>query len=143
MKNLKFIPFLMVIFLLATSCSKEKKIEKNLYKKEGKWNITTFTYSEFENNVLVDKETYGNVGSFVFNKNKTGIMTTNFDGDVYSEAFTWTNSENEITIISGNDAIIFKIISESKKSMELEFTDSYSYDGVSYKDVTTLKLDKE
>jgi hypothetical protein len=144
MKILKFIPFLLAFLFIAASCNKQKQIQKNLYKKEGKWNITTYTITEFENNVQVGKESYGNVGYYVFNKNGTGVLTITFDGDVETHPFAWTNTEKEITMLmDGSYTVIYKILNESKKSMELEYTDIYSSGGTNYKGVNVVKLDKQ
>lgn len=143
MKKLKFLPLIALLLFVSASCNKQKQLEKTLFKKNGTWNINTFTYTGYEDNVLYYNETFSNAGTFVFAENGTGTATFTIDGDTDVNAFTWTNTEDKITIVIDGDAIIFDVKDQSKSTMELENTDSYTDMGISYRDVTNMKLEKK
>jgi hypothetical protein len=143
MKKIKILPILALIFLVATACSKQKKLERTLHKKNGTWNIDSYNYNEYENNVLVSSQTYVNAGTYVFADNGTGTATFKIDGDSEVNAFTWTNTDDKITTIIDGEVIIFNVKNQSKKEMELEYLYEYEFLGDVYKFVVLLKMTKE
>lgn len=137
-KLLLVLPFFVLVF---TACSKEKRIERHLVRKEGKWNVSTYDYKYYYNNTFYPNEsyTYTGAGNFVFEKNGTYIWTTIMDGDTDISTGTWENTADELTLVQNSFALKFKILEESKKEMKLEYTES---DGIE-KEVYTLTLEKD
>ncbi|MDF3029194.1 MAG: hypothetical protein K0S23_3501 [Fluviicola sp.] len=142
MKNTAKLLLVLSLFALGfTGCSKEKRIERHLVRKEGKWNVDTYDYKYYYNNTFYPNEsfTYSAAGNFVFEKNGTYVWTTIMDGDTDVSAGTWENTADELTLVQNSFALKFKILEESKKEMKLEYTDS---DGIE-KEVYTLTLKKD
>lgn len=98
MKKLALV--LMVTALsVASSCSKEKKITKSLWKPEGTWNVTNSSYgiysmgtyntstSSYEDSLTIASGDY-NGSTFVFEK---------FDNSAYEGKGTFTTADTSIT----------------------------------------------
>ncbi len=134
---------LVFLFIVLHGCSKDKRIENRLSSKTGKWNIELFTESSYTNNTLDYSDSYANAGNMVFDDNGTLIWTFILDGftDVYGGS--WSNSKDDITIIVDGEGLVFKIKEYSRNEIELESTDQYTYDGITYKYVNYLKLKKD
>lgn len=141
MKITKLLLLLSIVALGFTGCSKEKRIEKNLVRKEGKWNVQTYDYKYYYSNTYYPNESfsYSNAGNIVFEKNGTYIWTFTADGSSDISTGTWSNTADELTLIEDSDALKFKILDESRKEMKLEYTES---DGIE-KEVYTLTLKKD
>lgn len=159
MKNLKFLVFGILFIGLAvlSSCKKENRIEKNLWKGDGTWNIdvyefkSTSTYFTNDN----DESYYQNAGTIQFKKDGTGFF--NFQGDIYPT--TYSNTDKVLTITlkdeSGNtqyDDVLTYEMEWKKNKMDLTsfYKDTYSTsDGsggtvsVTYTERTTMKLSKK
>lgn len=108
MKPIHFTLFL--IFLITfSSCKKEKRIEKNLWKKGGHWNV------EY---LLLEKpstdEVFFNCGVYTFKKDGTGksILTTNTD--VIIQDFDYS------LLPSGYDGYKLTLISNDSDTAEYE-----------------------
>jgi hypothetical protein len=142
MKNVtKLLLVLSIIAVGFSSCSKEKRIERQLIKKEGKWKITSVDYKYYVNNDLQESANYPNAGTFEFNKNGTYVLTITVDGSPEILGGTWTNSKDDITIISDGEGSILKISDGPKKNkMTLELTDYYN--NSTDKDVYTYYLER-
>lgn len=99
MKNFKFlmIGVLFLGFAGLSSCKKEDRIEKNLWRGDGTWNIDVFelketsTYFESDNN----ESYYQNTGTIQFKKDGTGSF--NFMG--IPSPITYSNTDKVLTII--------------------------------------------
>jgi hypothetical protein len=92
MKNTAKLLLVLSLFALGfTGCSKEKRIERHLVRKEGKWNVDTYDYKYYYNNTFFPNEsyTYSAAGNFVFEKNGTYVWTTTMDGDTDVSTGTW------------------------------------------------------
>lgn len=140
MKNVTKLLLLLSVFAIGfSSCSKEKRIEKHLYSKSGKWNNTLYDYKYYESGVLQSTDAYVNAGYIEFEKDGKYSWTFIQDGDASVENGTWSNTEDKITLISNSIALEFKILEESKKDMKIEYTE---IDGSS-KEVYTLTLEKD
>lgn len=114
MKTLKLFTAFLLVTLVITSCSKENRIEKNLWKKGGDWNINYYSYSYGSDNPTspifpVETHAYDNCGSFHFGKDGSGTITFTGDGSTETAAFTYSNTENELTIIVDNVAQVYKM----------------------------------
>jgi hypothetical protein len=129
--------------LVTLSCSKEKRIERRLASKSGKWNIETYTYQYYEDGALVESGAYSDIGYFIFDEDGTVVQTYTQDGTTYSYAGTWSNTRDEITFIEDGDATVWKITDYHRNEMTLEFTDVYSINGIDYRDVYVMKLEKD
>lgn len=85
---MKTINFLLIGLLitgttLVTSCSKETKIERNLWNKGGEWNVESLVINQTSTDPADDySETIYNYGTFTFKKDGTGSFTITVDGDV-------------------------------------------------------------
>lgn len=142
MKNVTKLLFALSIIVVGfSSCSKEKRIERQLIKKDGEWKITSINYKYYVNNDLQESSNYPNAGTIEFNKNGTLVMTITVDGSPEVFGGTWSNSKDEITIISDGDASIMKIIDGPKKG-KIELEETEYYNGTGEKDVYTYNLER-
>ena len=132
-----------ILFIVLSGCSKDKRIENRLSSGSGKWNIELYTESSYTNNTLDYSDSYANAGNMVFDDNGTLIWTFILDGftDVYGGS--WSNSKDDITIIVDGEGLVFKIKEYSRKEIELEYTDEYTFNGTTNKDVLFMKLVKD
>lgn len=101
-KLIKLFNIIFAISLIA-SCSKERKIERNLYNKGGEWNISHYNYLYSSSNpgsplFLNDPESFENCGKFTFNKNGSGSVEFTVDGSE-TQSFTYSNTEDKLTIV--------------------------------------------
>lgn len=97
MKRLTFV-MLLAALAIASSCSKEKKITKSLWKGEGTWSVTASSYayysmgtyntstSSYEDSLSVSSGNY-NGSTFVFEK---------FDNSSYEGRGTFSNADTSI-----------------------------------------------
>lgn len=142
MKNVTKLLFVLSLIAFGfSSCSKEKRIERQLIKKEGKWKITSISYKYYLNNDLQQSESYANAGTMEFDKNGTVVLTFTLDGSPETFGGTWTNSKDEVTIISDGEASIMKIIDGPKKD-KLTLEETEYYNGSAEKDVYTYNLER-
>ncbi len=123
-----FLLFFTVILLGLSACSKEKKIERSLRKKDGVWEVTNYHYLSYYytgEDTLVNEKSIDNYGTFRFHNNghfqSTGQGTwNNYEG-------TWMNTENEL-VITGKDvdyygsAKVYRISEQSGNQMTLKRT---------------------
>lgn len=142
-KAIRITSLFLVLVLITAACSKEKRIERRLPSKSGKWNIESYNVIEFQNGSQTDSETYLNVGNFVFDDDGTVVETYIYDGDTDTYSGTWSNTEDKLTIVEDGDAIVYDIEDYSRKEMTLVYTDQYTIDNISYKDVVTIELVKD
>lgn len=125
--HVKILSLFAVLLIGLSACSKEKRIEKQLIKKDGKWKITSIDYKYYQNNVLGSSENYPNAGTIEFDKKGTCVLTITLSGSPEAVAGTWTNSEDNITITANGETTIMKITDGPKKGkMTLEETDYYN-----------------
>ena len=117
-------------FIVAlSSCSKENKIEKNLWKKGGDWEITQFYsyYGSFNPSVNGGMDpvpyTFNNCGSMHFGKDGNGTITFTIDGTTDSYAFKYSNTEKEMTLIIDGEARVYDL-TWSKDVITIEYNSS-------------------
>ncbi|HRP54339.1 MAG TPA: hypothetical protein PLI97_12645 [Fluviicola sp.] len=144
---MKKILFITLVTLTAFSCSKEKRIEKNLWKGDGEWEIESYSYNAVstypDDNY---SETYINCGTLTFNKNNTGIYLFNFYGDTESGIFTYSNTDDTFTWIIDGEAIVFDMTWKKNKLTLTNKTPFYYYGslaGNSGSGTTTIVLEKD
>lgn len=135
-KITSIIAIALVAMLSFTSCSKEKQLEKRLVKKEGKWNLANYSEKYYEDGDLVGDYSFANAGTFTFEKDGKGSYVFNVAGSTDSGNFTWSNTENTITI----DAMVYNIVENEKKSISFTVTESETIGGVTYADEFTYLL---
>ena len=146
MKKINFLALSIVFIGLITlsSCSKEKKIEKNLWKKGGEWNIESrtgkqtsiFAFNNFDG-------TQVNVGTYTFYKDGTGSYKHN--AELLSGAFTYSNTENKLTIVMENVSRAYEIVEWKKNNLKISYSYNF-YEGAAngdstgtYTEIITLK----
>lgn len=116
MKKIAKILFLFAILSVAlAACSKEKKIERALIKKDGKWTVTSIDYKYYVNNQLQSSANYPNAGTIEFSKKGSFVMTVTLSGSPQNAGGTWTNSEDNITLIANGETTVLKITDGPKK----------------------------
>lgn len=132
------------IVALGSSCSKEKKITKSLWKGEGKWSVTTSSYSfyamgtyntstnSYEDSMTVASGNYDG-STFVFEK---------FDNSAYEGRGTFTTPDTSVNFTyfvsedvdfntgKPNDSFVLTLENDppSGGTSEQEFYDIISYD---------------
>lgn len=119
-----------LIGITVLSCSKESKIERNLHKKEGVWNIDNYKwyyYSPAGN----DGQDLEDRGTFQFEKDGTGKLTfIDTDGLTYTYNFTYDNTAETISIVSDGQTTVYKIDSYSKDVISMSTsTTTTNFDG--------------
>ncbi|NBR15591.1 MAG: hypothetical protein EBQ94_03230 [Flavobacteriales bacterium] len=148
MKKINFLALSIVFTGLITlsSCSKEKKIEKNLWKKGGEWNIESFNVKQTSTYASDNfEESYANVGTYTFNENGTGTVKLIIDEFIETSSFTYTNTENQLMITIDNETQYYNLIEWEKDNMKIVYAENF-YEGVDgnlgsgvYKETITLK----
>jgi hypothetical protein len=148
MKKINFLALSIVFIGLITlsSCSKETKIEKNLWKKGGEWNIESFNVKQTSTYASDNfEESYANVGTYTFNENGTGTVKLIIDEFIETSAFTYTNTENQLMITIDNETQYYNLIEWEKDNMKIVYAENF-YEGVDgnlgsgvYKETITLK----
>lgn len=128
---------------IISSCKKEDRIEKNLWNKGGEWNIDRLSVTQVSTDPIDNyNETLGNVGTITFNENGSGLFTYTVDGDTDTEAFTYSNTEDKLTLVFGNDVREFNMTWE-KDNITLNITDNYTSNGESITYTETMELKKK
>jgi hypothetical protein len=145
MKKLRLFSFSLLLLacsMLLSNCSKDKKLERTLHKKEGVWNISSVTWQKVivtSSGQTVSLGTTANAGTFTFDKDGTGSYSFTVDGSGYSRNFTWSVTDENIKIVrvstdidfsTGNvDQLTIAIVGEqkSKNSIELGGTETHVY----------------
>jgi hypothetical protein len=146
---MKRINFLLIGILVAgtvifISCKKEIKIEKNLWNKGGEWNVESLVANQISTNPDDNfNETIYNYGTFLFNKEGSGNFTITVDGDVETGTFTYSNTEDKLTLIINNQARVFDIVEWEKDKMKISITENFTSSGESITYTETLSLKKK
>ena len=139
--------FFTLALLGLSACSKEKKIERSLQKKDGTWDVVNCHVMSYnDDGTFYGEYNYDNYATFVFHKNgKFEWFSFNTSTDPIHEG-TWLNTDEELMInrpgsslIPGNEAWVFKIVKESKNEMTLHRI-SRKPDIVVFKDDATYQL---
>lgn len=123
---MKKIIYLLFAVTLLSACSKENKINKNLWKKGGDWELKTYSYEYgVSGTSSYDYEYYEDCGNFKFSEDGTGVVTFKFAGEEsYSQAFTYSNTEDKLTlVIDGSIAQVFNM-TWKKDFIELSYDNS-------------------
>jgi hypothetical protein len=146
MKKINFLALSIVFIGLITlsSCSKETRIEKNLWKNGGEWNVESFSAKQ-TSTFAPDNfdETQVNIGTYTFNENGTGIYKN--IGELEPLSFTYSNTENKLSYTFGNESRTYDIVEWKRNNIKYSYTENF-YDGVdgnvgtgTYTEIITLK----
>jgi len=140
MKNVtRVLLLLSVIAIGFSSCSKEKRIERHLYSKSGKWNNTLYDYKYYNNGTQESSIVYQNAGYIDFEKDGKYTWVLTADGNTEASTGTWTNTETDLIMTENGSTTAFKILEESKSEMKLEYTETNGAEKETY----TLTFEKE
>lgn len=116
--TIKSILLLAIIFSGLSACTKEKRLERSLLKKEGVWDIVNIHTLYYSYDSLISESNSTDNVAFVFHKGGK-LEKGNITG-------TWLNTDDEIIItlntssLNNNNVSIFKIMKESKNEMTLQ-----------------------
>ena len=143
MRNVTKILLVLSVFAIGfAGCSKEKKIERQLVKKEGEWRITSLDYKYYQFNELAYSVNFPNVGTIEFNKNGSVTMTTQLSGSPETAAGTWSNSDDEVVLVIEGETTVMKI-AEGPKKGKLELEQTEYYNDTDEKEIYTYYLERE
>lgn len=88
--------------MIVLSCSKDKKIEKSLYKNDGKWTVASCEWNQVlqtQNGQSITSGTSSDIGEFTFDDGGNGGYSfTIADTNEYSQTFNWAVSDESISI---------------------------------------------
>ena len=134
MKKASFILALVSISLVIFSCSKEKAIEKSLYKNGGEWNIDIYNTEIFDQaaDTLMYSEYTTNAGSIEFYENGTVIWKITLSGTPNYSGGNWTNSEDQITMIINGLVEFYDLVEHSKEKISLTRNVIEDFDGAGF-----------
>lgn len=103
-KNLHTLLVFSFLFIICSSCSKDKKLEKTITNDSGVWNIDQVDYDIVATLPIPDisQGTAYNVGTFTFKSSGQGSyeysITTNMTTHELSSSFLWQVEDGDITI---------------------------------------------
>jgi len=134
---MKRINFLLIVFLIAgtaifTSCKKETKIERSLWNKGGEWNVEKLYNKQTSPNPDPSynfEETIYDYGTYSFDKDGSGEYTITVDGDFEEGTFTYSNTEDELTLIIISEPLVYDILEWEKDEMTISITDNFTSNG--------------
>ena len=131
-------------FTLTIGCSKEDRIQKNLWNKGGEWNIKNASYRQTSTNVIDNYNfSVNNAGTFVFQENGSGFISTTSVGITEVESFNYSNTEDKLTLIIDNEAATYDM-KWDKNEIELSLMESFfSADDDLVTSTEILKLEKK
>ncbi len=142
MKKITKILFLFAVLSVAlAACSKDKRIEKTLVKKDGRWKITSIDYRYYVNNQEQSSALIPSPGSIEFNKKGTFVMTLTLNGSLEKSGGTWTNTEDNITLVADGGVTILAIIEGPKKD-KMKLKETNSDDSTGEKETLTYSLER-
>lgn len=143
MKMVTKMLFLFAVLVIGiSSCSKEKRIERQLEKKEGKWRIASLDYRYYVSNELQAAGTYANAGKIEFGKKGTFTMTISINGVPETSVGTWTNSKDEIAVMIDGTGSVLKI-SDGPKKGKLKLNQTEYSSATDEKEVYIFDLERE
>ncbi|WP_300665118.1 hypothetical protein [Fluviicola sp.] len=138
--TIKSVLLLAIIFSGLSACTKEKKLERSLLKKEGVWDVVNVHNMYYSYDSLINESNSTDHTAFVFQKGGK------FSWENGNDTGTWFNTDNEIVITlvnqwsyNNNNVLIFRVIEESKNEMTLEYAKLTVDMGV-WKSVTTYRI---
>ena len=136
-------PFIIVVIaVLLTACSKEKKIKRQL---AGSWTITEVVTVTTVNNVS-STVTSNSETVTTFSKDGSGTASSSGSGtNPFPAEFTWSNTDKTLTIVDTDKAIttIYEVVEHSKDKIVLNNTSSETISGDTFTyDITITMIKK-
>jgi hypothetical protein len=137
MKKLLFILFIAIV---ATGCKKEKKIERNLWKKGGEWEIKSFeeSYTSASSPEYNDSYVINNGGTIQFEKDGTGNTSYSSELAIYlddllyeeyiNKEFSYHHTEGSIYFIYADHGGVAYELEWVKDKMTLSFTENQEFE---------------
>lgn len=111
MKRLQILSAVMLSLLFLFSCSKEKQLEKTLYKKDGNWTVKSADWEQISQSttsgISIITGTSADAGTFSFDENGNGSYNFTLGAITYSESFSWSVSEESFSITKITQSIDF------------------------------------
>ncbi|MNE62467.1 hypothetical protein D3C87_285160 [compost metagenome] len=143
MKNVtKFLFLFAVLSLVLASCSKEKKLEQQLTRKDGKWNAKSVNYKYYVGSSVEEAGNYPATGAIEFKKGGSFFLNISFGAGAYlTSSGTWTNTKDQITIVADGQASVLKVISGPKKG-KLVLEETYADPASNEKETFTYNLER-
>lgn len=135
----RIILFSLMAFSVLVSCSKEKRIEHHLSRKDGIWYINKLTEVDYKDGNQTEMYVGMNWGFFQFQKSGTGTITTSG----YIESFNWSNTKDQLLLESDGTTINFKIVEESRKFITLNYVENETVGSSIYTYDLTYELEKK
>jgi hypothetical protein len=120
MSKIKIIVSLTVFSLLITACSKDKSLERKLYKKEGMWKIVTYFLKKTVNGAVIEEYNFSNAGSVEFDDDGTGERKISYAGYKEESDFLWEVKSEKLLVTQNGSIDEFKITKESKKDFNFD-----------------------
>lgn len=101
------ITFITILFF---ACSKDKKIEKTLYKKDGVWNVSSVEYTYTNQNLTTLAQTVltgtaKDAGTFTFSKDGDVSYDFTFEGRNKTGTYNYTVSDGSISVTSVSQSV--------------------------------------
>lgn len=106
----------LAFILVIASCSKNPS--KVLPRKDGKWNIT---YTETSGN-----QTDSGAGTITFTESGFTLTDNSLPGLAFTGTWSYDKSSENITLVVGTDATVYKVSDQKRKSETWTNTDNGS-----------------
>lgn len=134
--------YLLLFTIILFGCNDEKKINRSLYSKGGKWEIVSYErymWSPSGTNIPV-AYWCSKCGTIEFKKDGSGTFTLSAsDGNSNAFKFTYTNTDDLLTLFSDNDGTIYDMTWNWEKD---QFTLKQNLGEAGYISVMTCKKKK-
>lgn len=132
-----------VLLLCSASCSKDETNEKNL---EGKWQSTSYSWSEYEAGKLVEEGSESCIDWYVglyFKADGTGQEIFFGEGESDTTPITWVIMGDKLMITDpDDDTVTFDIVEIKSNTMTLSLVEEYTEDGIQCRGITTYYFKK-
>lgn len=143
MNKLKYLSIVVIAAVSLVSCSKESRIEKNLWKKGGTWKVESLEINQTSSNSADNyQETITNYGTFKFSENGSGSYTITVDSNEENGTFTYSNTESSLNLIINGSVRNFDIVEWEKNNLRISITENYTSNGDNISYTETLSLVK-
>lgn len=137
------IGLLFVGAVLFTGCSKEVKIEKNLWKNGGEWNVDSYSYTSVSssgtNNITISLD---DMGTMTFTKEGGGTYSFMQFGSTDTGTLQYTNTADELALTLDNSTTTFDMTWE-KDNITLVNATTLTSNGETITETETYKITKK
>ncbi|MBL4624466.1 MAG: hypothetical protein JKY42_04935 [Flavobacteriales bacterium] len=131
---------IIVLSLLIVSCSKEKKIKRQLI---GTWTATEIVTITTINSDSPSTDTDNSETNATFEKDGTGTAPGSGSGtNPFPKDFTWTNADETLSIYDTDDetSTIYDVLEHSKKEIVLNTIKTEIISGDTYTNDITITM---